>query len=96
MDLALNNRQKLICHKTQPTNYIFPDHAPRHYYLFRRFQNNLNGLGWTSSREVEHNLVSYFASKPKESYKRVFDKLVDKWNDVGWLCFIAYQPLRVI
>ena len=25
MDLALNNLQRLICHKTQPTNQIIPD-----------------------------------------------------------------------
>ena len=26
-DLALNNSQRLICHKTLPTNLIFPDMA---------------------------------------------------------------------
>ena len=35
-----------------------------------------------STEEIEHELVSDFASKPKEFYSRDIYKIVDRWNEV--------------
>ena len=40
MDLALNNLQSLICHKTQPTNQPTLWNAPSAYFL--KLRNNKN------------------------------------------------------
>ena len=43
MDLVLNNLQKLICHKTQPTNTIFflTTSLPAFLFLFALYQVKL-------------------------------------------------------
>ena len=45
-------------------------------------QNYFDGHRLTSKGKVEYKLISYFALKPKEFYKRGICKLVDRWNDV--------------
>lgn len=45
-------------------------------------KNHLDGLRLTSKEDVENELDSYFALKPKEFYRRGIYKLVGRWNDV--------------
>ena len=42
--------------------------VPSDYHLFKGLQNHFDGLKMTSREEVEHSLVSCFASGPKEFY----------------------------
>ena len=39
MYLALNNQQKLICHKTQPTNQQSGQYITKYAHYFRKFIN---------------------------------------------------------
>ena len=40
-DLALNNLQWLICHKTQPTNQPFPLHLKKNFFLFYNLKSEV-------------------------------------------------------
>ena len=52
-------------------------------------QNHSNGLRLTSTEEIEHDLVSYLPSKPKEFYKRGVYKTEwasrKQWRSCSWL-----------
>ena len=70
------NWEKLLHHSYSP------DLVPSDYHLVKGLQNHLDGLRLTSREKVEHKLVSYFASKPKEFYKCDISKLINRLNDV--------------
>ena len=58
------------------------DLASYDYQLFRGLQNHLDSLRGTSRKEVEHELVSYLASKPKGFYKPTIYNLADRRGEV--------------
>ena len=55
-DLALNNIQWLICHKTQPNQIIF-DIQPNHIYLIYMYKQYLalNNLQWLICHKTQPN-----------------------------------------
>jgi histone-lysine N-methyltransferase SETMAR len=59
-----------------------PDLAPSDYYLFRSLQNHLRGAKFTSSEEAKNEVISFFASKSEDYFKKGIFKLVDRWSNV--------------
>ena len=59
-----------------------PDLAPSDYYLFRSFQNFLNGKTFSDNEAVKSHLVQFFADKDQKFYERGIMKLPEIWQKV--------------
>ena len=59
-----------------------PDLAPLDYYLFRFFQNSLNGKTFDDDEAVKSQLVQFLANKDQKFYERGIMKLSERWQKV--------------
>ena len=59
-----------------------PDLAPSNYYLFRSFQNSLNGKTFNDDEAVKSHLDQFFADKDQKSYEGGMMKLPERWQMV--------------
>ena len=59
-----------------------PDLAPSDYYLFRSWQNSLNGETFNDDEVVKSHLVQFFADEDQKFYERGIIKLPERWQKV--------------
>ncbi|GFV67472.1 histone-lysine N-methyltransferase SETMAR [Trichonephila clavipes] len=64
---------------TMPHPPYSPDLAPSDYYLFRSFQNFLDGKTFTSNEEVKNHLNQFFANKDQKFHERGIMLLPERW-----------------
>ena len=57
-----------------------PDLAPSDYWLFADLKKMLQGKRFGSNEEVIAEVEAYFESKDKSFYKKVIEKLEERWN----------------
>ena len=62
-DLALNNLQRVICHKTKPNQTKPIQTKPNHIYLIYMYKEDLalNNLQWLICNKTQPNQIIYFS-----------------------------------
>ena len=89
MDLALNNLQRLICHKTQQTkpNLVYetfpnssysPNHSATDNHFFKHLLAYFTPKTFRSKGEVETAFKDFLASRPLEFYRKGINNPVNR------------------
>ena len=90
MDLALNNLQRLICHKTQQTkpNHhppYSPDLAPCDFWLFSK----LRGCCYETIEEMKEAVTKVIDTLTQEDFHGAFEKLLERYKCIAALAITS-------
>ena len=91
IDFAINNLQRLICHKTQPTNHLLFPHIPSlitpylSFFHFFSFLSLSSFLLFLSNSKSFQGILFVLQNCHKKSHDIFFNTNADLW--IKWLPF---------